>query len=105
VAAAHGPADTVHLVLDHATGASSTRTLSLTAPPAAAGADVELRGEAGVTVLPGSSEGAVPALSRATDALLAAARTGRPHPCDAAFGLRVTEILSAAQARLTGAGD
>ncbi|MEU8034258.1 Gfo/Idh/MocA family oxidoreductase, partial [Streptomyces sp. NPDC049099] len=37
VAAAHGPADTVHLVLDHATGASSTLTLSLTAPPAAAG--------------------------------------------------------------------
>jgi predicted dehydrogenase len=101
VAAAHGPADTVHLVLDHATGASSSLTLSLTAPPAAAGADVELRGEAGVTLMPGSSEGAVPALSRATDALLTAARTGRPHACDAAFGLRVTEILATAQARLT----
>ncbi|MGW4601552.1 Gfo/Idh/MocA family protein, partial [Streptomyces sp. NPDC004457] len=73
VAAAHGPADTVHLVLDHSTGASSTLTLSLTAPPAAAGADVELRGEAGVTVLPGSSEGAVPALARAADALVRAA--------------------------------
>ncbi|MGW4568161.1 Gfo/Idh/MocA family protein [Streptomyces sp. NPDC004561] len=102
VAAAHGPADTVHLVLDHATGASSTLTLSLTAPPAAAGADVELRGEAGVAVLPGSSEGAVPALTRAADALLTAARTGRPHPCDATFGLRVTEILATAQARLSG---
>ncbi|MET8563446.1 Gfo/Idh/MocA family oxidoreductase [Streptomyces flaveolus] len=102
VAAAHGPADTVHLVLDHSTGASSTLTLSLTAPPAAAGADVELRGEAGVTVLPGSSEGAVPALARAADALVRAARTGRPHSCDAAFGLRVTEILATAQARLAG---
>ncbi|MEU1462238.1 Gfo/Idh/MocA family oxidoreductase [Streptomyces sp. NPDC005727] len=102
VAAAHGPADTVHLVLDHATGASSTLTLSLTAPPAAAGADLELRGEAGTAVLPRSSEGAVPALARAADALLAAARTGRPHPCDAAFGLRVTEILAAAEARLAG---
>ncbi|MEU1710154.1 Gfo/Idh/MocA family oxidoreductase [Streptomyces sp. NPDC005706] len=101
-AAAHGPADTVHLVLDHATGASSTLTLSLTAPPAAAGADLELRGEAGTAVLPRSSEGAVPALTRAADALLAAARTGRPHPCDAAFGLRVTEILAAAEARLAG---
>jgi predicted dehydrogenase len=100
-AAAHGPADTVHLVLDHATGASSTLTLSLTAPPAAAGADVELRGEAGVALMPGSSEGAVPALTRAVDALLTAARTGRPHPCDAAFGLRVTEILAMAQSRLT----
>ncbi|MFF9581501.1 Gfo/Idh/MocA family protein [Streptomyces achromogenes] len=102
-AAAHGPADTVHLVLDHATGASSSLTLSLTAPPAAAGAEVELRGEAGVSVMPGSSEGAVAALSRAADALVRAARTGRPHPCDAAFGLRVTEILAAAQARLTSA--
>ncbi|MFF7092210.1 Gfo/Idh/MocA family protein [Streptomyces rubradiris] len=103
VAAAHGPADTVHLVLDHATGASSSLTLSLTAPPAAAGAEVELRGEAGVSVMPGSSEGAVAALSRAADALVRAAGTGRPHPCDAAFGLRVTEILATAQARLTAA--
>ncbi len=78
----------MHLVLDHATGASSTVTLSLTAPPAAAGADVELRGEAGVALLPGSSEGAVPALGRAADARAAAARTGRP--------------LAAAQARLAG---
>ncbi|GHH01363.1 Gfo/Idh/MocA family protein [Streptomyces rubradiris] len=103
VAAAHGPADTVHLVLDHATGASSSLTLSLTAPPAAAGAEVELRGEAGVSVMPGSSEGAVAALSRAVDALVRAAGTGRPHSCDAAFGLRVTEILATAQARLTAA--
>ncbi|MEU3415861.1 Gfo/Idh/MocA family oxidoreductase [Streptomyces sp. NPDC006658] len=100
-AAARGPADTVHLVLDHATGASSSLTLSLTAPPAAAGAEVELRGEAGVSVMPGSSQGAVAALGRAGDALVRAARTGRPHSCDAAFGLRVTEILAAAEDRLT----
>ena len=102
VAAAHGPGDTVHVVLEHAGGASSTLTLSLTAPPAAAGAAVELRGEAGVTLLPESSEGAVFALSRAVDALLAAAESGRPHPCDAAFGLRVTEILAATEALLDG---
>ncbi|MGX1910136.1 Gfo/Idh/MocA family protein [Streptomyces phaeochromogenes] len=99
-AAARGPKDTVHLVLHHVSGASSTLTLSLTAPPAAAGAAVELRGKAGVTVLPGSAEGAVEALTRAADALLEAARTGRPHPCDAAFGLRVTEILTDAEAQL-----
>lgn len=101
-AAAHGPGDTVHLVLQHVGGASSTLTLSLTAPPAAAGAAVELRGAAGVTLLPESSEGAIPALVRAADALLAAARTGRPHPCDAAFGLRVTEILATADDLLGG---
>ncbi|MER7900157.1 Gfo/Idh/MocA family oxidoreductase [Streptomyces sp. NPDC096046] len=96
-AAAYGPGDTSHLVLDHSGGASSTLTLSLTAPAAAAGAAVELRGDAGVAVLPDSADGAVPALMRAADALLHAARTGRPNACDAAFGLRVTEILTAAQ--------
>ncbi|MEJ8672433.1 Gfo/Idh/MocA family oxidoreductase [Streptomyces sp. MS1.AVA.1] len=101
-AAAHGPGDTVHLVLDHAGGASSTLALSLTAPAAAAGATVELRGAAGVTLLPESTESAVSALLRAADALLTATRTGRPHPCDAAFGLRVTEILATAEALLNG---
>ncbi|MGW2492066.1 Gfo/Idh/MocA family protein [Streptomyces sp. NPDC001606] len=100
VAAGYGPVDTVHLVLDHATGASSTLTLSLSAPPAAAGAGVQLWGEAGVTQLPDGTEGAVAALSRAVDALLTAARTGRPHACDASFGQRVTEILATAEARL-----
>ncbi|MFI7393095.1 Gfo/Idh/MocA family protein [Streptomyces tendae] len=100
-AAAPGPGDTVHLVLDHTGGASSTLTLSLTAPPAAAGATVELRGRAGVTLLPETTEGPVPALRRAADALLAAAEGGRPHPCDAAFGLRVTEILAEAESLLT----
>ncbi|MCD9874633.1 Gfo/Idh/MocA family protein [Streptomyces guryensis] len=99
-AAAPGPGDTAHLVLDHVGGASSTVTLSLSAPPAAAGAAVELRGEAGVSVLPHSTAGAVAALVRAADTLLAAANTGRPHACDAAFGQRVTEILVEAQALL-----
>lgn len=93
-AAAHGPGDTVHAVLDHADGASSTLTLSLTAPPEAAGAAVELHGASGTTRLPQGSEDAAAALARAADELLASARDGRPHPCDAAFGLRVTEILA-----------
>ncbi|MEU2586408.1 Gfo/Idh/MocA family oxidoreductase [Streptomyces avermitilis] len=101
-AAARGPRDTAHLILDHADGATSTLTLSLTAPPAAAGALVELRGEAGVTVLPNSSESALDAFARAVDALRTAASTGRPHPCDASFGLRVSEVLAAAEARLAG---
>lgn len=99
-AAAPGPGDTVHLVLDHVSGASSTVTLSLSAPPAAAGAAVELRGGTGVSVLPESSEGAVTALVHAADALIAAADTGQPHACDAAFALRVTEILTEAEALL-----
>ncbi|EKX67333.1 Gfo/Idh/MocA family oxidoreductase [Streptomyces ipomoeae] len=101
-AAVRGPADTVHLVLAHTGGASSTVTLSLTAPPAASGATVELRGRTGTTVLPASSDGAVSALGRAADALLAAVRTGDPHPCDAAFALRVTEVLATAEGKLSG---
>jgi predicted dehydrogenase len=101
-AAVRGPGDTVLLVLDHVGGASSTLTLSLTAPPAAAGVTVELRGAAGVTSLPDSSGTAVSALVRAADALSEAVRTGRPHACDAAFGQRVTEILAQAEAMVAG---
>ncbi|MGW3106188.1 Gfo/Idh/MocA family protein [Streptomyces sp. NPDC001100] len=101
-AAVRGPGDTAVLVLDHVDGASSTLTLSLTAPPAAAGVAVELRGAAGVAGLPESSGSAVSALGRAADALGEAVRTGRPHPCDAAFGQRVTEILAEAEAMVAG---
>ncbi|MFI6465836.1 Gfo/Idh/MocA family protein [Streptomyces sp. NPDC050528] len=101
-AAVRGPGDTALLILDHEGGASSTLTLSLTAPTAAAGATVELRGEAGVTSIPDSSGDAVSALVRAADALSEAVRTGRPHACDAAFGQRVTEILAEAEAMADG---
>ncbi|AWW42296.1 oxidoreductase [Streptomyces sp. AS58] len=102
-AAARGPEDLVHVVLDHAGGASSSLALSLTAPAEAAGNFVELRGTAGVTTLPASSEGALPAFARAIDALRTAADTGRPHPCDAAFALRVTEILASVEETLGSA--
>lgn len=101
-AAVQGPGDTVQVILDHVDGASSTLTLSLTAPPAATGAGVELRGTAGVTRLPQGGGDAAGALTRAADELLAAARDGRPHPCDAAFGLRVTEVLADVEALLAG---
>ncbi|MFD7936683.1 Gfo/Idh/MocA family protein [Streptomyces sp. NPDC054950] len=101
-AAARGPRDTVHVVLDHVDGASGTLTLSLTAPPAATGSGVELRGTAGVTRLPQGGGDAADALTRAADALLVSARDGRPHACDAAFGLRVTEILADVETLLEG---
>jgi len=100
-AAVPGPGDTAVLVLDHVGGASSTLTLSLTAPAAAAGVAVELRGATGVTSLPDSAGSALSALGRAADALGEAVRTGRPHSCDAAFGQRVTEILAQAERMVT----
>ncbi|RKE17804.1 Gfo/Idh/MocA family protein [Streptomyces sp. TLI_171] len=102
VTAAPGPADTAHLILRHRGGASSTVTLTLTAPPAAAalGAAVELRGAAGVAALPDRGEPPVEAFGRAVDALRAAAATGTPHPCDVGFGRQVVEVLARAEEQL-----
>lgn len=100
VSAARGPGDTVHLTLRHDGGASSTAALTLTAPVAAGGVSVELRGGQGVATLPdGVSGPPADSFARALDALL----SGTPHPCDVRFALRVTEILAAAEDAL-GAG-
>ncbi|MGV9660390.1 Gfo/Idh/MocA family protein [Streptomyces koyangensis] len=99
VTAAPGPNGTAHLVLRHTSGASSTATLGLGAPPAAGGVEIALYGEHGTAEPPRWGE-SVLAYGAALDALLEAARTGRPHPCDAAFGARLTEILAEAQAQL-----
>ncbi|MFJ8623027.1 Gfo/Idh/MocA family protein [Kitasatospora sp. NPDC093550] len=104
VTAVAGPLDTVHLVLRHAGGASSTLALSLTAPVAAGGTGMELRGEHGVVRLPERGEGPLAALHRALDALQSAAATGEPHPCGADFGLRVVEILAGAERSLAVGG-
>lgn len=99
VTAARGPGDLVHLALRHDSGASSTAVLTLTAPPAAAGVSVEFRGTHGVVAYPEDIAGpATDAFARAVDALTG----GEPHPCDARFGLRVTEILATAEELLTG---
>lgn len=99
VTAAPGPNGTAHLVLRHASGASSIATLGLGAPPAVGGVEIALYGEHGTIEPPRWGE-SVTAYDAALDALLEAARTGRPHPCDAAFGARLTEILAEAQAQL-----
>ncbi|WP_457032144.1 Gfo/Idh/MocA family protein [Kitasatospora sp. P5_F3] len=104
VSAVAGPLDTVHLVLRHVGGASSTLTLSLTTPVAAAvdGVVVELRGDAGRLVMPDRNESPQTAYARAVSALLASAADGTAHPCDAAFGLRVVELLAEAESSLRG---
>lgn len=99
VSATRGPGDVVQLALRHASGAASTAVLSLSAPQAAAGVGLELRGTAGVHALPDWSD--VPgAYGRALDALLTAARTGVPDPRGAEFGARLTELLVEAEAQL-----
>lgn len=94
--AARGPADTTHLILRHASGASSTVTLALGAPPGAAAMEIELRGEQGTAALPRWGD-AVGSFRSAVDALIHSVRTGDPHPCDVRFGLRLTELLAQAE--------
>ncbi|MGW3561911.1 gfo/Idh/MocA family oxidoreductase, partial [Streptomyces sp. NPDC000963] len=72
---------------------------TLSAPPEASEAALTLFGTKGRAEMPGW-DGAVDAFGAAVDALVASARTGTPHPCDARFGLRLTEILTEAE-RLT----
>ncbi|MFE5594193.1 Gfo/Idh/MocA family protein [Streptomyces sp. NPDC056549] len=98
ITAAPGPDDTHHLVLRHASGASSTATLTLSAPPEAAEAALTLYGSGGRADMP-RWDGAMGAFAAAVDALVTAARTGEPHACDARFGLRITEILTEAEQR------
>ncbi|MER7174614.1 Gfo/Idh/MocA family protein [Streptomyces mesophilus] len=96
-----GQLDTVHLALRHASGATSTTTLSLTAPEKASGVTAELRGAHGITELPEVwGDGPLASYGTAIDALLESVRTGEPHPCDVRFGARVTEILARAEAAL-----
>ncbi|MFJ9037148.1 Gfo/Idh/MocA family protein [Streptomyces sp. NPDC102406] len=103
VTARRGAGDTVHLVLRHASGASSTSALSLTAPRAAGGTTVELRGPDGVATMPAGGA-ARESLAVAVDTLLESARTGVAVPCDARFGLRLTEILAAAERSMASGG-
>ncbi|MEU5216252.1 Gfo/Idh/MocA family oxidoreductase [Streptomyces sp. NPDC020807] len=98
ITAAAGPADTTHLILRHTSGATSTATLTLSAPPEAAEAALTLYGTAGKTELP-RWEGAAAAYGAALDALT----SDTPHPCDARFGLRLTEILTEAERLAAGA--
>ncbi|UCM87468.1 hypothetical protein [Streptomyces marincola] len=93
--------DLAHVALRHASGASSLLTLTHTMPPQASSVTAEPRGSAGISSLPERADGgAVRPFMRAFDALLASARTGEAHPCDARFGLRVTQILARAETAL-----
>jgi predicted dehydrogenase len=95
-----GEGDLVHLVVTHESGATSTASLSLTAPPAGSNFETGLWGESGVAVMPKGVTPAVESLRVAAVELVAAAESGESHPVDVAFGTRVVELLAAAQHQL-----
>jgi hypothetical protein len=99
VRAVAGGQDVTHLVLRHESGASSTATVTLSAPPAAVGNNLFVWGEAGRSVMPSELVDSVPALRVAASELAAtAAAGGPPHPCDARFGREVVRVIAAAEA-------
>jgi len=105
VTAVPGGTDVTHLVLRHASGASSAATVTLSAPPAAAGTNLFVWGEAGRSVMPARTDDSVGALRVAALELAASAESGRPHQCDVRFGRDVVKVLADAQAQLEAAGN
>jgi predicted dehydrogenase len=101
VAAEPGPADVTHLVLHHRGGATSTTTVTLSAPEAAAGFEAYVWGESGRLAAPPGRDDQVTALSTALGELAANARAGQTwHPCDVRFGRDVGRVLAEAQRQI-----
>jgi predicted dehydrogenase len=98
VAAMAGPHDTSHVLLRHASGAVSTLTLTLAAPPAAVSYEFALYGPDGVVAMPNGEATAVGAFGAATRQLVANVHAGVvTHPCDVRFAREVVEVLARAQ--------
>lgn len=104
VSGERGDGDLVHLVFRHDSGATSTASLTLTAPPGVFRSDVGVWGEGGVERLPPPSGPPTAALARAAGELAASAMAGsgggRGHPCDLRFGREVVDVLALAEAAL-----
>ena len=101
VSAVAGAADVTHLVLGHESGASSTATVTLSAPAVASGNNLFVWGEAGRSVMPSTPFDPIQALRTAASELVASAASAQPaHPCDVHFGRDVLRVLAAAQAHL-----
>ena len=105
VTAGTGLGDTVHLVLRHRTGASSTLTLSQTVPAAAEGRSFRLYGPKGHSQVPPFQLAHLVALNEAIAQLTAMVTAGTTtHPCDVRLGRDTVAVLDAAE-RFLAAGQ
>jgi predicted dehydrogenase len=101
VTADFGQADVVHLVLHHDSGVTSTTTLTLTAPPAAAGFDLCIWGASGRVAIPATQWPATEALRVALRELADNATAGRSHhACDVWYGRDIGRVLAMAERKL-----
>jgi predicted dehydrogenase len=100
VVADHGLGDTVTVVLHHESGAASTMSLSLTAPPGSRGTSWQLFGQDRQTSMPEATTSALEAMGACITELLTSQHERWQHPCDVNFGREVVKILQAADAFL-----
>jgi len=100
VQAGAGLRDTVHLVLQHESGAASTVSLSHTVAPMSSGIEFFVHGDAGRLVLLPEDRAAVEAYPVAVDELIATAVSRGTHPCGVEFGRDVVTVLEAASRAL-----
>jgi predicted dehydrogenase len=106
VAAGTGLGDTVHLVLGHQGGASSTLTLSQTVPDPAEGRSFRLYGPRGRSAVPPFELAHLVALAEAIRQLAAMVAAGvTTHPCDVRLGRDTVAVLDAADRFLSAAPE
>ena len=106
VAAGTGLGDTVHLVLGHQGGASSTLALSQTVPAAAEGIGYELYGPQGRSAVPPFELAHLVAMEEAIGQFVAMVAAGATtHPCDVRLGRDTVAVLDAAQRFLSAGLD
>ena len=99
-----GDADLVTLVIRHESGVTSTASLTVFAPQAAAGFEAAVWGDVGVFPMPARPEGSPSdLLAIAAEELVRSAGSGEPHELDVAFGARIVELLAGAQAQIDAA--
>jgi predicted dehydrogenase len=96
VIADHGLGDTVTIVLHHESGAASTMSLSLTAPPGSRGDTWQLFGQDRQACMPEATTTPREAMGACISALLRQQPGRWHHPCDVRFGRDVVRILQAA---------
>jgi len=100
VIADRGQGDAVTVLLHHESGAASTMSLSLTAPPGSRGNAWQLFGEHRQTSMPEAMTTPVEAMGACISALLREQPGRWQHPCGVHFGRDVVRILQAADAFL-----
>ena len=100
VVALAGLGDAVELVAHHTSGATSTLSLSLTAPSGSRGEDAVFYGATSQVRPPSPTASPLEAMSHCITALSATDVKPWTHPCDASFARDIVKVLEAAQSSM-----